>query len=110
MGIIFISDSLDELVGYTNSNSTRFKNERKLISRYTFLLLGGPISSQLKQQTTILVLSIKAQKEVLWIAQFLAALEYKLPNQLVNLKVNNKGTILLTAKSKFHLHIKHIEI
>lgn len=52
----------------------------------------------------------KAGKEALQIAQFLAILEYKLLDQPVSLKANNKKTILPTANLEFHWHIKHIEV
>lgn len=52
----------------------------------------------------------KAEKEVLWIVQFLAILRYKLPGHLVNLKTNNRGAILLTTNLEFYWCIKHIKV
>lgn len=37
----------------------------------------------------------KAEKETLWITQFLATLDYRLPGYLINFKTNNRGVILL---------------
>lgn len=53
---------------------------------------------------------IKAKKETLWIAQFLATLEYRLPGQPISLKANNKRAILFTANSKFHRRTKQIKV
>ena len=46
----------------------------------------------------------------MWIAQFLAALGYKLPSQPVSLRTDNRGAILLTANPEFHRRTKHIEV
>ena len=52
----------------------------------------------------------EAGKEALWIAQFLAALGYRLPSQPVRQKTDNRGAILLTANSEFDRRTKHIEV
>ncbi len=52
----------------------------------------------------------EAGMEALWFGQFLAALGYRLPGQLVSLKADNRGAILLTANPEFHRRIKHIEV
>ncbi len=52
----------------------------------------------------------EAEKEALWIAQFLATLGYRQLSQSASLKADNRGVILLTANSKFYGRIKHIEV
>ncbi len=118
LGITFKSDSTDELVGYTASDWAGLKDGRRSTGGYTFLLSGGPVSHQSKQQATVPLFSTEAEyittteagKEALWIAQFLAALGYRLPGHLVNLKADNRGAIMLTANPEFHRWTKHIEV
>lgn len=52
----------------------------------------------------------KVGKKALQIGQFLAALEYRLPSQLVSLRADNKGAILLIANPESHQCTKHIEM
>ena len=52
----------------------------------------------------------KARKDTLWIIQFLVTLKYRLPSQLVNLKVDNRGTILLASTFEFHYQTKYIKV
>lgn len=94
------------------------KDGRKSTDGYTFLLSGGPVSHQSKQKATVTLCSTKAEymattkaeKEALWIAQFFAALGYRLPGQLVNLIADNRGAILLTTIIEFYHRIKHIKV
>ena len=96
LGITFKSDSTDELVRYTDSDWAGLKDGRRSKDGYTFFLSGGPVSHKSKQQATIAFFLTKAKymamteagKEALWIAQFLAALEYRHPGHLVNLKAD----------------------
>ncbi len=50
------------------------------------------------------------EKKALWIARFLAALEYRLPSQPVRQRVDNRRAILLAANLEFHRSTKHIEV
>lgn len=52
----------------------------------------------------------KTRKKILWIAQFLTFMNYRLPNHLVNFKVNNKKVIFIVANSKIYWHTKYIKI
>ncbi len=52
----------------------------------------------------------KAGKESLWIARFLAFLEFKLPDQPINLRADNRGAIQPTTNPEFHRRTKHIEV
>lgn len=73
--ITFRSDSTNELVGYTDSDWARLKDRQRSTGGYTFLLLGGPVSYQSKQQATVALSSTKAEymattkpgKEALWV-------------------------------------------
>ena len=118
LGITFKSNVTDELVGYTDSDWAGLKDGRRSTGGYTFLLSGGPVSHQSKQQATVALSSTEAEymatteagKEALWIGRFLAALGYRLPGQPVSLRADNRGAILLTANPEFHRRTKHIEV
>ncbi len=118
LGITFKSDSEDKLVRFTDFHLAGLKDGRRSTGGYVFLFFGGPVSHQSKQQTTVALSSTEAdymatkeaEKEALWIVQFLTALEYRLSSQPVNLNNDNQGAILLTANSEFHRCTKHIEV
>lgn len=118
LGITFRSESADELVGYTDSDWACLKDGQKSIEGYAFLLYGGLVSHQPKQQPIVVLSSAEAEymatteagKEALWIARFLGALGYRLPGQPVDLKADNRSAIQLTANLKFHRRTKHIEV
>ncbi len=88
LGMIFKSDATDELVGYTDSDWAGLKDGRKSTGGYAFLLSRGLGSHQSKQQATFDLSSTETEymattepgKEALWIAQFSAALGYRLLN------------------------------
>lgn len=110
LGITFKSDITDKLVGYTDSNCARLKDGQRSIKGYTFFFSGEPVSYQSKQQFTVPLSSIKAKymatskagKKALWIVRFLAALGYRLLGQLISLRANNRGAIVLTANLEFY--------
>lgn len=52
----------------------------------------------------------KAEKEALWVFQFLAALGFWLPTLPVNLCIDNKEAIFLTGNPKFYQQTKYIEV
>ena len=56
------------------------------------------------------MVTVKAGKEALWVAQFLACLRFRLPSQPVDLLVDNKEAISLTENPKFYRKTKHIEV
>ncbi len=78
LGITFKSNVTDELVGYTDSDWAGLKDGRRSTGGYAFLLSGGPVSHQSKQQATVALSSTEAEymatteagKEALWIGQF----------------------------------------
>lgn len=118
MDIIFRANSIDKLVPYTDLDWAGFKDKKRSTSGYTFILLGGLLSQQSKQQLTVALSSTKAEyitttkaeRKPYWIAQFLAALKYRLFDQQVSLKADNRRAILLTTNPKFYRRIKHIEV
>ena len=61
LGITFESDSIDDLVGYTGSDWAGLKYRRKSTGGYAFLLSGGPVSHQPKQQPTVALFSTGAK-------------------------------------------------
>ncbi len=88
LGITFTSDSEDELVGYTDSDYAGLIDGRKSTGGYIFMLSVGPLSNQLKLQSTVVLSSTEAEyiatteagKEALWVAQFLTCLGFCLPS------------------------------
>ncbi len=96
LSITFKSDSTDELVGYIDSDWAGLKDGQRSTGGFIFLLSGGPVSHQSKQQATVALSSTEAEymatteagKEALWIARFLAALGYRLLGHPVNLKAD----------------------
>ena len=118
LGITFRSDIADELIGYTDSDWAGLKDGRRSTGGYAFLLSGGPVSHQSKQQATVVLSSTEAEymatteagKKALWIARFLATLEYRLPGHPVSLRADNRGAILFIANPEFHRRTKHIEV
>ncbi len=52
----------------------------------------------------------EAGKKALYISQFLTSLGFRLPNQPVDFRADNKGAILLTENLEFHRRTKHIEV
>ena len=118
LGITFRSNTTDELVEYTDSDWAGLKDGQRSTGGYAFLLSGGPVSHQSKQQATVAFFSTEAEymattkagKEALWIARFWAALGYRLPDQPISLRADNRGAILFTAHPEFHRRIKHIEV
>ena len=61
LGITFRCDSADELVGYSDSDWAGLKDRRRSTGGYTFLLSGGPVSHQSKQQATVALSSTEAE-------------------------------------------------
>ncbi len=81
LGINFKSNVTDELVRYIDSDWAWLKDGQRSTGGYAFLLSGGLLSHQLKQQPTVALFSTdkeyiattEAEKEALWIGQFLTA-------------------------------------
>ena len=110
LGITLTADSKDKLVGYTDFDYARLINGQKSTGGYIFMLFGRPLSHLSKVQSIVVLLSCKAEyiattkagKKALWVVQFLAYPGFRLPNQPVNLRANNKGAISRTKNPKFH--------
>ncbi len=118
LGITFNANSENDVVSYTDSDYAGLVDSRKSTCGYIFMLSGGPLSHQSKLQSTVTLSSTEAEymaiteagKEALWISQFQTSLGFWLPNQPVDLRVDNKGTISLTENLEFHRKTKHIEV
>lgn len=82
------------------------------------MLSGRLLYYQLKLQSIVALSLTKVEymtitevrKEALWVAQFLAYLDFCLPKQPVDLRIDNKRAILLIENSKFYRKTKHIKI
>lgn len=76
LGINFIINSKNELVGYIDSDYTKLIDNQKSIAGYIFMISGRPLSYQSKLHNTITLLLYEAEymaiieviKEVLWVA------------------------------------------
>ncbi len=116
LGITFKFYTTDKLIGYTDSDWVGLKDGRRSTDGYSFIFSVGSVSHQSKQQTTVALFSTEAEymavteagKEALWIAQFLAFLGFRLPDQPINLRADNIGAIQLTVNPEFHCRTKHI--
>ena len=81
LGIIFMANSNDKLIGYSDSDYAGFVDSQKSTGEYIFILSGGFLSHQSKLQNIVSLLSTKSKyiaaykagKEVLLVSQFLAA-------------------------------------
>jgi hypothetical protein len=95
-------DSLGELEGYSDADGSMHE-DRKAISRYTFLLDGGAVSWSLKKQEIIALSMTEAEymattntaKEVLWLQSFIGEIfrEFSSPTTLHG---DNQAAIVLT--------------
>ena len=118
IGLTFSAASLDELIGYTDSDWAGTVDGRKSTGGYVWMLSGCPISHQSKQQPTVALSSCEAEymaiteagKEALWCSRFLEALGHRRPDQLADLRADNKVAIDLTANPEFHKRTKHIDV
>ncbi len=118
LGITFNANSENDLVGYTDSDYEGLVDGRKSTGGYIFMLSGGLLSHQSKLQSTVALSSTEAEymatteagKKALWISQFLTCLGFRLSNQSVDLRSDNKGAISLTENPEFHRKTKHIEV
>ena len=117
VGITFCADSPDELIGYTDSDWAGTIDGRKSTGGYVFILAGAPIFHQSKQQAVVALSSTEAEymaiteagKEALWCSRFLSMLGYG-DGGPVDLRVDNKGAIVLTENPEFHRTTKHIDL
>lgn len=82
------------------------------------MLSGKLLFHQSKLQSTVAlslteaeyIAKIEAEKEVLWVAQFLTCFEFCPFSQPVNLRAKNKRAISLTKNLKFYSKTKHIKV
>ena len=118
LGITFNSNSENDLVGYTDSDYAGLVDGRKSTGGYIFMSSNGLLSHQSKLQSTVALSSTEAEymatteagKEALWILRFLTSLGFRLPNQPIDLRADNKRAISLTENPKFYRKTKHIEV
>jgi hypothetical protein len=110
------------LSGYTDSNYTPpgDLDKRKSTSGYCMNLGGGAISWSLKRQSTVATSTSSsteaeymacchAAKEAVWLHMLLHAIGHT-QRKATNIQCDNQGTLILTADSSFHSHVKHIDV
>ncbi len=116
--ITFKANSENDLVGYTDSDYAGLVDGQKSVGGYIFMLSGGFLSHQSKLQSTVAFSSTEAEymatteagKGALWISRFLTSLGFRLRNQLIALRADNRGAISLTKNPEFYWKTKHIEV
>ena len=117
VGITYSADSPDHLIGYTDSDWAGAVDGRRSTGAYVFMLAGGPISHQSKQQPVVALSSCEAEymavteagKEAIWCTRFLKALGHETEGP-ADLRADNKSAIALSENPEFHRRVKHIEI
>jgi hypothetical protein len=106
----------EKLVGVANADWGSQK-DRHSISGYAMQIGSGTISWSSKQQSIIVLLTAEAKfvvateacKEIIWIYPFLKELGFE-PSRPTTLMCDNQSTIALCKDSKFHVHMKYIDI
>ncbi|GJX70823.1 putative RNA-directed DNA polymerase [Tanacetum coccineum] len=115
LGITFINGKL-MLVGFTDLDMARNKDNMKSTSRYLMTFTGGAVSWQSRLQKCMALSTTEAEymaateacKELLWLKRFLQELGFK--QQRYAVLCDNQSAIHLAKNSMFHKRTKHIDI
>jgi hypothetical protein len=112
------SESNDGIViGFSDSDWAGDKVDRKSTTGYTFQVGGGSISWTSRKQTTIALSSTEAEymalsdttHQAIWTHTLLAEIGFAMDNAM-DIFVDNKGAIDLSANPVHHKQSKHIAI
>jgi len=104
-------------IGYVDLDYTGCKNSRKLTEDNVFIVAGGPVSWECKQQGTVALSTVETQymgftyttTQAIWLTKFFS--EIGLPAQLpIKIFADNKRSIANTTNGKNHQRIKHIDV
>ncbi|GJY59608.1 hypothetical protein Tco_0459500 [Tanacetum coccineum] len=115
LGITF-GNGKPMLVGFTDSDMARNKDNMKSTSGYLMTFAGGAVSWQSRLQKCVALSTTEAEymaateacKELLWLKRFLQELGFK--QQRYAVLCDNQSAIHLAKNSMFHKRTKHIDI
>ena len=104
------------LIGYADADGS-MAEDRRVITRYAFLIDSGAVSWSSKQQEIIslstteseYVAATHSMKEVLWLRSLLTELFGPL-TEATTLFSDNQAAIALTCNHQYHAHTKHIDM
>lgn len=110
--------SLQDLIGYTDSDWAGDHGTRKSTSGYVFNLGSGAISWSSKRQATVALSTCEAEyvgqtqaaKEAIWLRGLLSQIRPSGPLQTVIIFGDNQGAIALAKNPLHHGRVKHIDI
>ncbi|XP_073222518.1 secreted RxLR effector protein 161-like [Cicer arietinum] len=119
LGLLYPTNSNEdeaELVGFTDADWCRDKDDRKSTTSYVFMINNSPISWCLKKQSiealstceTEYVVASMATCQAIWLAELMTELRLRI-NKEVKLKINNKSKIDLARHPSVHGRSKHIK-
>lgn len=121
--ICYDGNSLDPIVGYTDSDWGNDLDDAKSTSGFCFILCNGVVSWYSKKQNTVAKSTVEAEyvalssacSEVKWIQMFLKELEFLKEIQLndciqTNIFCDNQGCICLSKNPTNHSRTKHVDI
>ena len=125
MGIVYWRDPDETLTrcdhmvpwGYCDANYTEDAQDQRLMSSYTFMLAGGPISWKSKKQPSVSLSTTEAEyyalgiacQEAAWIRHIYQEI-FKPLNNRVLIYTDNVGAVALSENPVFHNQSKHIDI
>jgi len=104
-------------IGYVDSDYAGCKDSQKLTEGNVFIVAGGLVSWECKQQGTVALSTVEAEymgfthavTQAIWLTKFFSKLE--LPAQLpIKIFANNKRSIANTTNGKNHRRTKHINV
>ncbi|KAG6521833.1 hypothetical protein ZIOFF_018966 [Zingiber officinale] len=117
LGIKYVKEKENKLVGYTDSDWAGSLDDRKSTSGYIFCLGSKIISWVSKKQKTVSLSSAEAEYiaatdaacEAVWLRRILSDVEQK-QEAPITIFCDNNSTIAMTKNPVFHARTKHIEL
>ena len=115
--IMYKSNTVIQLEGYTDVNWVGYKADRHSTSRFVFSISSGAISWSSKKQPTLALSSTKAEYrgaavttcEALWLKRILKDLGIPIKDP-IHLYYDNMSNTYLARNPIFHAGTKHIEM
>ncbi|XP_074579105.1 secreted RxLR effector protein 161-like [Curcuma longa] len=116
-GILYFSNKIMELVGYTDSDWARDVKTRKSTSGYAFHLGSAIFSWSSKKQQVVALSTTEVEyiavtncaTQAIWLRKILDFLQHKQDDSTI-IFCDNKSTIALSKNPVFHGRSKHIDI
>jgi hypothetical protein len=106
-----------EVLRYCDANWVGDLEDRRSTTRFVFMIRGGAISWNNKQQPTIALstteakymANTQARKEAIWITKLMMDLGYMEEKKMMVIRCDNQGVISLTKNPTHHAQTKHID-